>query len=148
MPEIRKESIFQSPYKAYYHRSSLLLVRCTSLLWACPMPSTRASTWTTQNTQNRKFHLLLIIANLQEAEKQQTHHQARLLSLNCTKCSYNAVENLLWEDDIYWFYNRANLHGYTKDGQHFTPEFLKKLKPMYQKAIDEVLKRLELEDKH
>ena len=79
---------------------------------------------------------------VQVAVKQQVHHRTRLLSLNCSKCLYNDVEEYLFEGDTYWYYNRANLHGYTKEGAHFTPEFLKRLKPLYENTVEDVLKRL------
>lgn len=44
----------------------------------------------------------------------------------------------------YWYYNRNNFHVYTKDRQHFTLDMLDRLEPLYQKSIDEALKKIEV----
>lgn len=55
---------------------------------------------------------------------------------------YVDVESRMIEDGYYWLFNRKNYHSYTKEGLHFTWEMLNRLEPLYQKVVDDALKRI------
>ena len=76
--------------------------------------------------------------------EQQKYHRQRILAVPCEKCVYLDVESRMVEHGYYWYYNRNNFHAYTKDGQHFTWDMLDRLEPLYQKSIDEALKKIEV----
>ena len=76
--------------------------------------------------------------------EQQKYHRMRIQTVLCENCVYLDIESRMVDHGYYWFYNRENYHCYTKDGQHFTWEMLDRLEPLYQKSIDEALKKIEM----
>lgn len=48
----------------------------------------------------------------------------------------------MFEGDWLYLYNRKNLHAYTGDGAHWTPDMLEKLTHLYQRTADDLIFRL------